>query len=276
MTRLTDNDKHFGPITYGRSDWNPLRLVLSSGGGEDDEHRNTLTAYAFGFVMQINLPNLLTPFRIKHIASWDAATIDRMGRNWYFESFPREYGFSLYEGFLQIFLGAQTHDSSTTQSWCTHLPWTQWRFVRKSHYGLEGNHFWTEPRSLNWEERERTLDSVPKAVFEIDDYDGKRIKAITHIQEMEWHFGEGWFKWLSVFRKPMIRRSLDINFSEEVGPDKGTWKGGLVGTGIDMFPGELHESAFRRYCEQDHMAKYKKYRITFIGGCDSQMTEKNK
>jgi hypothetical protein len=271
MRRLTDNDKRIGPITYGRSGWNALRLVLCSGGDEDDDEvQNTLTVSAFGWVVRIKLPNLLQPFRLKHIATtWDAETVLRMGRDWYFETFPREYGFCLHEGFLQVFLGAQTHDSVTTQSWCTHLPWTQWRFVRKSYYDIEGNHFWTEPSSSNWEEREKILDDVSKAVFEIDDYDGKRIKAATHIQEMEWHFGEGCFKWLSLFRKPMIRRSLDINFSEEVGPEKGSWKGGLVGTGIDMLPGELHESAFRRYCAQEQRAKHGKYRITFIGTCNT-------
>jgi hypothetical protein len=33
MSRLTDNDRHFGPMTWGRcGGWKPLRLVLSSGG----------------------------------------------------------------------------------------------------------------------------------------------------------------------------------------------------------------------------------------------------
>lgn len=36
----------------------------------------------------------------------------------------------------------------------------------------------------------------------------------------------GWFKWLSWFGRPKIRRSLDIQFSSETGPEKGSWKGG--------------------------------------------------
>ena len=47
-----------------------------------------------------------------------------------------------------------------------------------------------------------------------------------------------------------IRRSLDLEFSGETGPEKGSWKGGTVGTGIEMLPGELHEAAFRRYCQK--------------------------
>lgn len=87
----------------------------------------------------------------------------------------------------------------------------------------------------------------------------------THIEEREWKFGTGWFRWLSWFRKPKVSRSLDIRFSEEVGKDKGSWKGGKVGHGIDMLPGELHEAAFRRYCEKEHSAKDGKYRVTFVG-----------
>ncbi len=266
MTCITDNDKKFWVITYAKCDWNPLSLVWSSGGGDDEEQRNTLTAYTFGWVARINTPNVLKTFQIKHIArTWDAATIERLGRNWYYETFPREYGFSLHKGFLQLFLGAQTHDSDTTQRWSKFIPWTQWRFIRKSWYDLGGKHFWTEGNE-RWEEHNRLMELVPKAVFEFDDYDGKRIKATTAISEYEWKFGEGWFKWLSVFRKSKIRRSLDINFSEEVGPEKGSWKGGTLGHGIDMLENELHESAFRRYCEQTHDARHgKKFCITFVG-----------
>ena len=51
------------------------------------------------------------------------------------------------------------------------------------------------------------------------------------------------------------------------GPEKGSWKGGTMGHGIDMVAGELHESAFRRYCETEQQARYgKTFRLTFIGG----------
>lgn len=263
MGRLTNNDKQFGPVINGRTSWNPLRLVWSSG-DDDEDQGNKLTVYAFGWVARVNLPNVLQPFRVKHIATtWDAATVARMGRDWYYETFPREYGFSLSEGFLQLFLGAQTHDSSTTQDWSKFLPWTQWRFVRRSWYGLSGEIFWTEGNET-WKDQISMRESVPKAIFEFDDYNGKRIKATTSIEKIEWKFGEGWFKWLSFFRGPKVRRSLDIQFSKEVGPEKGSWKGGTIGHSIDMLPGELHEAAFRRNCEQEHRSKYKAYKLRFV------------
>lgn len=60
-------------------------------------------------------------------------------------------------------------------------------------------------------------------------------------------------------------RNLDLRFSGETGREKGSWKGGTIGTSIEMRPGELHEAAFRRYCDEEHRAKSGKYRITFIG-----------
>lgn len=273
MSRLTDNDRHFGPITYARCSpsWRPLRVVYSSGGGDDNEKANNLTVYAFGWILRILLPSLLQPWR-----RW----VDTSRYEWagpaggYFDEHPREYGFSLSDGFLQLFLGAQTGDSTTTQDWCTHLPWTQWRFYRFSLYDRAGAEFWTQiecPAGLGHELR-RDYDAqreaearCDKVVFLVDDFDGERLTATTHIEEREWKFGDGWFKWLSLFRAPKISRSLAIEFDKECGPEKGSWKGGTMGAGIDMLPGELHEAAFRRYCEQEHRSKYQRYRITLVG-----------
>lgn len=248
-------------------------MVLSSGADEDHAGTNNLTVYAFGWVARLTLPRLLDDYKVRHVAtSWDAATVERLGRNWYEEHHAREYGFSLSDGFLQVFLGAQTHDSTTTQSWCTHLPWTQWRFHRFSLYDAAGAEFWTQIERRGNGTKYRDFDAqreaearCDKAVFLVDDFDGQRLTVTTHIEEREWKFGEGWFKWLSLFRKPKISRSLSINFDKECGPEKGSWKGGLCGTSIAMEPGELHEAAFRRYCDQEHRSKYSRYRITFVG-----------
>lgn len=273
MRRLTDNDKRWGPLTWGKTDWNPWRLVFSTGGSDDDgAARNNLTWYVFGYVFRLWLPTLMQPYRIKHIAeSWDAATVARLGRNWYYETHPREYGFSLNDGFLQVFLGPQTHDSSTTKSWSKFLPWTQWRHVRFTLYDLDGQHFWTQYEKdrraggRHFDDQMEAERLVPKATFQVLDYDGETNTATTHIKEREWRFGEGRFKWLSLFRRPRIRRSLSIRFTKELGPEKGSWKGGLCGTGITMLAHEDAEAAFKRYCEQDHRSKYRTYRITYAG-----------
>lgn len=272
MSRLTDNDTRLGPLTFGRTGgWKPWRLVWSSGGdGDCDKINNSLTAYALGWVAQLRLPNVLQPWRIRHKANWDAATVARLGRDWYYETHPREYGFSLSEGFFTLYLGPQTHDSLTTKSWSKWLPWTQWRHVRYSLYRPDGSHFWTQrdrkvARGIGYISEQMDAETrCPKVAFQFDDFDGERITATCHVEEREWLFGEGWFKWLSLFRKPKIRRSLSLKFSAEVGPEKGSWKGGTIGHGIDMLPGESCESAFRRYCDQDHRSKYRTFRINYV------------
>ncbi len=263
--RWSDNDHYFGPFTYARDrTYRPFALMLSSG---DDEDRGCEIRFsAFGHTFISALPPIVRPWRKKVMAtSWDAATVERLGRDWYYDTHRREYGFSLSRCgaigdplFLRVHFGAQTHDSSTTQDWCKFLPWTSWRHVRWSHYDLNGDHYWTEPKLGRyernaWEAKQEKIDSCPSRTFAFKDYDGEELTARTRIMEGEWRFGTGWFKWLSLFRKPRITRSLDIQFSGETGKRKGSWKGGTIGHSINMLPGELHESAFRRYCAEHQM-----------------------
>jgi hypothetical protein len=269
MSRLTDHDRRFGPVTYGRSDWAACRAVWSS--GDDEETRNSLTVNAFGWVARIWLPTIIPAFKEKHTAAyWPAETIARMGRDWYHEIHPREYGFCVSDGHLSVYYGRQTNDSRSTQRRGWFLPWRQWRHVRYSLYDRAGELFWERRQKSDIRGMQAFTDqyeakkACPSASFLIRDYDGQVISARTVIDEREWRFGEGSFRWLSLFRAPKIRRSLEIEFSSEVGREKGSWKGGLVGTSIDMLPGELHEAAMRRYCALEHRDKSGKYRIEFL------------
>lgn len=227
---------------------NTWSIALCSGDG--DEHPGcTLKLIGFVHFVTIPLPPIIKPHRRKVIAgSWDAATVERLGRNWYWDYTEREYGFSISDNnFFNVYLGRQSHDSSTEQRWSCFLPWTSWRHVRTSIYGLQGEHLLDMPQKFGddyWKAR----DSAPTASFTFRDFDGEVIVAKCRIEEREWRLGERWFRWLSWFAKPKIRRSLDIAFSAEVGRRKGSWKGGTVGHGIEMEPGELHAEAFARYC----------------------------
>lgn len=277
-----DGDRYFGPFTYGISDYRPWAVVLTSAGdGQDEDRACQLRINLRALYLIITLPNIVRPHKTKVYPQWDRETVARLGRDYYWDVDPRQYGFTINDGHLCIYYGrtgGSSQDSSVQQQWSRFLPWTQWRHVRHSFYDLDGKHFWSE---LDWETvlyhhahdkmRRERYDIVrqweercPKAKFLIQDYDGEEIEATTQIEEREWHFGTGWFKWLSWFRPAKIRRTLDISFSAESGPEKGSWKGGTIGTGIEMLPGELHEAAFRRYCEEEHRSKYRKYSVKFI------------
>ena len=270
MTRLTDDEKRLGPLRWGTTTWRAWRFVLESHGGDEGYQWNQLTVYLLGFVASLSLPRIIRLWRQKvHVTTWDAATVARLGRDWYWNEEPREYGFGLSDGHLCVYFGIQPGDSSRDQYWSCFLPWTQWRFVRFSLYQPDGAHFFTELEGKqrktsgldHYKAQHEAEKAVGKVVFKIRDFDGAFIDATCHIEEREWLFGTKWCSWLSWFTKPKISRSLSINFSAEVGPEKGSWKGGTLGHGIDMLPGETPHQAFKRYCDQEHRSKHRKFRI---------------
>jgi hypothetical protein len=242
-------------ISLTRTDAGTPRFELDS--GNEEYPGCTLTVATRGHRLEVRLPQIIRPFRSWVDTSQYAWSTNPRGGYW--DVHPRRYGFYLFENHLYVSLGAQTDDSRTTQKWSCFLPWGEWRFVRLSLYGLAGEEFWTQ--RTNGKRRTGTEDDqrwdaakrVPKVRFHLQDYDGEVIEATTHIEEREWKRGDKWCSWLSLFYRPMVRRSLDIEFSRETGPRKGSWKGGTMGTGIEMLPGELHEAAFRRYCAKNRM-----------------------
>lgn len=255
--RWGDHDQYFGPVTYARDRrWKPIAVDLSS--ADDEDWGCSLRLSAFGHTVIFALPSIIPPYRERiYPESWDAKTVERLGRNWYWQVDRRSFGFTVSDGHLSVHFGRQTNDSSTTRQWGMFLPWTQWRHVRFSLYGIDGSHFWTSTNERDWDAQRAAEERCPGVSFAFLDYDGEAITAATKIDEREWLFGTGWFKWLSLFRRPKIRRSLDIKFSAETGERKGSWKGGTIGHSIDMLPCELHEAAFRRYCAE--------HKMTFVG-----------
>lgn len=274
--RWGDNDHYFGPFTVSLDPrYKTWGASLCSG---DDECRGaSLRLHLGALTLLVAVPDrLFPPHRVKVTPGWDDATVARLGRDWYYDVQRREYGFSFADTgmvggvvALHVRLGRQTYDSSTSQSKCYFLPWTCWRHVRHSLYDLEGAHFADVPQrpvSLrlgdpgfhnHWEASRALGAACPTATFAFKDFDGEELTVTTRIEEREWRRGEGSFRWLSWFSKPIIHRSLDLRFSGETGKRKGSWKGGTVGHSIGMKPGELHEAAFRRYCEAHDM--------TFVG-----------
>lgn len=257
--RWSDSNKHFGPFTFSKSDgstYKPLGIVLDSGGGGDDDRGAChIRLHAFGYALIAELPAIVKPWkRWVDTSKYSWSTNPRGG---YWDTHPNEYGFTLSDGFLQVFLGPQTGDSTTTKDWCTHLPWTEWRFHKVGYYGPAGELLreWVQKgrRRNDFDERYAFQKTMPTVTFNFYDFDDELIQCKTHIERMEWKFGEGWFKWLSLFRRSKVRWSLDLDFSKETGQRKGSWKGGTTGHSIEMLPGELHEAAFRRYCEQHDM-----------------------
>lgn len=283
--RWSDSDRYWWRFTYANEgNGGSWAVVYSADTHEGEDGGVNSLRFTMGKrTLIIALPQLLKPW--KHWVDTSKYEWSENPKGGYWDVHERAYGFSLHDAgtvggakHLSVMLGRQTHDSSTEQRWGCFLPWTSWRHVRFSLYDLTGKHFWSEldheTRALlklgskvareRYEIRRSWEEMCPKRKFLIEDHDGEMIICTTHIEEREWRKGTGWFTWLSRFKRPIIRRSLDLTFSSEVGTEKGSWKGGVIGHSIDMLPGELHESAMRRYCEEEHRAKGRTYRIKFV------------
>jgi hypothetical protein len=67
-----------------------------------------------------------------------------------------------------------------------------------------------------------------------DPYDGAVVPCKFWVEEMEWR--PKWLKWTKLFAK--TRRYIEVEFSQEMGSRKGSWKGGTLGCSFKMLPGE--------------------------------------
>lgn len=257
MIRWSDNDRRFGPFTFARDGGNrSFGIVLKSMNDEDDPAYGRV--HLLGCTFLWAMPSWLirphrTQVKFSHLSDADR---ERLGRDWYWNVHERAFGFTFVDGALHTYFGAQTDEWPGSKSRVYFLPWREWRHVRHSFYDMDGDLFAHVP-DRDWPMQQKLETACPALRFEFLDFDGEQITATTRIDEREWRFGTGKFKWLSLFRRPKIIRSLDLQFSAEVGERKGSWKGGTIGHSTEMLPGELHEAAFRRYCQQQN--------LTFIG-----------
>jgi len=256
--RWSNSDHYFGPFTYAYEPrYRKLAIMLGSGDGDDYAGcRLRIAIGAHTFIAA--LPPILKPWRRWHPITTEPTRSQMIesGRNpGYWDQHEREFGFSAFEGALHVHFGAQTHDSDTTKSKIWFYPWREQYRVRESLYDLSGEHFadmpaWSFRQKNNWTVKQAIEAACPVACFDFKDFDGEQITATCRMQEVEYRRGKGLFRLLYIGRN-RVYRSLDLRFSSEVGRRKGSWKGGTVGHGVTMLPGELHEAAFRRYCAEN-------------------------
>lgn len=132
-----------------------------------------------------------------------------------------------------------------------------WDYVHIRHDVLRPDGTWS-PYVGSWEERggfpqkDGTL-SQPK------EPDGRKLEAFpyryvlksgevqlrqatVYVERYEWR--QKWLAWCPWFAK--VRTSIEVEFDGEAGERSGSWKGGCVGCGYDLKPGETPEQALRR------------------------------
>ena len=154
----TIRTRHF---EFSKVRWNWWSIMFGTG---DDDARggNSITLIGFGRFLHIRLPfQLVPPHRTRVTAGWDAATIARLGRDWYWDTKRREFGFSLMDNHLSLHYGVQTDCWPGEKSWGCFLPWSEWRMVRHSMYRLDGSGFWHGFGDVPFDRRQLARDVVP-------------------------------------------------------------------------------------------------------------------
>jgi hypothetical protein len=120
-----------------------------------------------------------------------------------------------------------------------YLPW-DWSHVRHTYLWPDGQvHHHAGQR--DWEAPKETKSAHPYTYVLKSGVVQERVATING-EEREWRWR--WFRRLPWPRK--IRRSINIDFNDEVGERSGSWKGGCLGCGYDWKMGESQVGALRR------------------------------
>ena len=72
--------------------------------------------------------------------------------------------------------------------------------------------------------------------------DGEIIPCKYWVEDREWR--PKWLTWTGLFK--YVKKYIEIEFDNEVGKKKGSWKGGCIGCSYDLKPGETAEECIKR------------------------------
>ena len=165
-----------------------------------------------------------------------------------------EWGIAIHDATLWIYKGGNGNMKGGSKWWTWNLPWFTHDHVRHEIEILDPETH--QPRMINYKELENMTDSkTGKRIYYRDNelinrhyadytdkYDGTVVTAEFYVEEREWR--RKWFHWTKLGN--IVKRYIEINFSDEVGSRKGSWKGGTVGCSYDLLPGETPEECLKR------------------------------
>lgn len=218
----------------------------------DDEERdgNLINICLIWGNLWLQIPRILKA-RVKRVKaeSWDAATIARMGRDWYEDKTERVYGLTFTGTDLHVHYGIQpgcwsSHDKKNSDH--TKLftyPWADWQHMRHEVMLVDG----TWVKAPDW--RDGVKEPEPTSLYREqfayhykDQYVDQTTTATVTVERREWRLKL--LRWLPLFAKKS--QCIAVDFADEMGSRRGSWKGGTIGCGYEMLPTETPEQTLRR------------------------------
>lgn len=156
-----------------------------------------------------------------------------------------KYGLAIHNNTLWLYKGGK-YDNSIGQC-CGNDQWVTWDLPFFS-YVFDGH--WIKDKDGNWILMNRPVElwnfRETSAYFETHPYryilgNGKtqEVTATCTVEKRKWH--RKWFPFLTV-----ESYVIEVKFSDEVGEESGSWKGGVLGCSYESLPNETIEECLRR------------------------------
>jgi hypothetical protein len=150
---------------------------------------------------------------------------------------PR-YGFDIHGNAIWIYKGGDFDESwgqVTSNAWWTwDLPWFTFNHI--GHFLMRKDGSWRRVEKSEFSHD--IIENDESILVEKHDYLYERINgevqkriATCNVEKRVW--SRKWFPFVK-----MVKKTMNVNFSDEVGEQSGSWKGGVIGTGHDMLPNE--------------------------------------
>lgn len=162
---------------------------------------------------------------------------------WTDECVPPKYGIAIHNNTFWIYKGGEGNHNGGNKWWTWNLPFITMHWVRTSILLKDAT--WAHSTPKNPEHFYEDVWKNKQMCFHYDytdSYDGEIIPTKVYVETMEWR--PKWLKWTSKFAK--IRKTIDIDFSKQVGSRKGSWKGGVLGCSYELLPHESPKACIQR------------------------------
>lgn len=164
---------------------------------------------------------------------------------WTDECDPPKWGIAYHNQTFWIYKGGKGNMNGGNKWWTMYMPW-MFSWVRTSNLKFDG----TWEHETNGNRKDFYMEKWDGIIWKethpytyvLKDGTVQERTATIKVEEREWRWH--WFKWLPLTKK--VRKTISIDFNEEVGEETGSWKGGCTGCGYDLLPGESPLECLRR------------------------------
>ncbi len=168
-----------------------------------------------------------------------------------------KWGIAIHNNTFWIYKGGDGNWGGGSKWWTWDLPFFTWEHIRHDVQCDFGND--DEGQDLRWVPYDELVHLDGKSVYTpleenrlvnkykynyTDSYDGEVIPCTYWLEEREWR--RKWFTWCNLKWFKKVDRYIEIVFEKEVGKRKGSWKGGCLGCGYTLKPGESPQECIQR------------------------------